>query len=72
MPRSHTAHPAKSQIAPCSASRESPFQACEIWEFLAGRRLAPPCILAKSPCISQIAGRDGFAADCILSQDLSR
>ncbi len=35
--------------------------------FLAARRLTAPCILQKSPCFSEIAGRD-FVANCILSQ----
>jgi bifunctional non-homologous end joining protein LigD len=43
-------------------------QAIEIWWLLARVRLASPCILRKSPCISQICkGEDRFAEDCILS-----
>ena len=42
-----------SLLLPARLSRETPFQAIEISWISAGLRVPPPCILRKSPCISQ-------------------
>src|SRR5262249_34366300 len=42
-----------SLLFPARLSRETPFQAIEISWISAGLRCLPPCILRKSPCISQ-------------------
>ncbi len=62
--------PAKHGLPPCSSTRESPIQAHDIRQFLAGLRLPPPCILSKPPCFSKFAGRDGFVPDCVVSQSV--
>src|SRR5262249_38071975 len=42
-----------SLLLPARLSRETPFQVIEIYWISAGLRCPPPCILRKSPCISQ-------------------
>src|SRR5437868_443178 len=42
-----------SLLLPARLSRETPFQAIEISWISSGLRVPPPCILRKSPCISQ-------------------
>ena len=42
-----------SLLLPARLSRETPFQVIEISWISAGLRCPPPCILRKSPCISQ-------------------
>ena len=46
-------HPANHKSLPAPRIGRVPSKLMIIWEFLAGPRLGPPCILAKSPCISR-------------------
>src|SRR5258708_3373161 len=65
-----------SLLLPAPVSREDCLQAIEICPLFISYRLTAPCILQKSPCFSEIAGRDkvrsGTASSAGLRHDAKR